>query len=113
MGDAGPTGAQGPTGDTGATGPTGTLADTAVVVGTPSTGTVGTDTVSGVSVATCADGSVVISGNTTAALQFSMPDPNSGSNPNGWQAQAVVIGGAGGDTFTVTAYAICSGSAPA
>ena len=70
---------------------------------------------SGISTATCNDGDLLLggganvttSGGPVAALQFSMPDPNDGSTPTGWQAQAVELTSSIGQTFTVTAYAIC------
>jgi hypothetical protein len=67
-----------------------------------------------VSVATCGAGSSLLGGGADVtnggaaigAMEFSKPDPSTGT-PTGWQAEGVVtVTGAG--TVTVTAYAICS-----
>jgi hypothetical protein len=68
-----------------------------------------------VSIATCAVGdqllgggaSISETGDALATMLFSMPNPNTAGTPTGWQAQAGAITGSVGNTFTITAYAIC------
>jgi hypothetical protein len=93
------------------------VASTDVVTGAVATAP-GTNVgqVSGVSIATCADGEHLLgggalttsTGNAVPAVLFSMPAPNDGSTPTRWQAEAVAVtGAAAGNVISVTAYAIC------
>jgi collagen type I/II/III/V/XI/XXIV/XXVII alpha len=111
-GAQGPTGARGVTGETGATGPrgpTGSIGSQIIIATAASLTSPATDDETGLSTATCPDGTILLGGgasiahsnNNRGAIEISQPVGNT------WTAKAIVTTGGAG-AFSVTAYAVCS-----